>query len=162
MADKNTKGRKKKRGPKTLSGEQREIKKLSEKIDSLSSELRELRKSVVPREKIKETENDLYKEIRSLKNNLKDALKQISDNRESAENSAASLKKDISELRKLEEHVKKVDVIGVRRDIESLLARHKWLESRVDSIDLDGLIEKISELENIIITIKANTPLIIE
>ena len=84
------------------------------------------------------------------------------DNDEKAANRLDSMEKQVAELRRLEEHVKKVDVNGVRRDIESLDAKHKWLENRMDSINLDGIIEKITELEALIQGMKAVSPIVIE
>jgi division protein CdvB (Snf7/Vps24/ESCRT-III family) len=145
-----------------LSREDRDIRRLSGKIKVLSSELSELRKSATPREKTREIESDLYKEIRSLRNELKEFSKQASEGFEKTGNRMDSMQAGLTELRKLEEHVKRVDVMGVRRDIESLDSKHKWLENRIDKIDLDSLIDKIAELENVIMVIKANTPLIVE
>lgn len=139
-----------------------DLERLSGRLEALSSELREVKKSVVPRAKVREIEGDLYREIRSLKGELRDLSRQVSGNAERAGSSLASVQKELAELRKLEEHVKRVDVMGVRRDIESLGARHKWLENRMDSINLDGIIEKITELEALIEGVKAASPIVIE
>ena len=150
------------RAARKLSKEAREIERLSVKLKALSSELSEVKKSVTPHAKIKEIESDFYKEIRSLKADIRDLSKQVSDSAERTGNRMDSMENGLAELRKLEEHVKKVDVMGVRRDIESMGARQKWLENRMESINLDGIIEKITELESLIQGIKAASPIVIE
>lgn len=58
-----------------------------------------------------------------------------------------SLKMDIDSLKKTHDSLGKMDVSGLRRDIESLKTKNKWLEQQISNIDIEPIYDMIKEVD---------------
>jgi chromosome segregation ATPase len=143
-------------------GQHNPLERLSGALKDLSADVRELKRTATPFERTKAMENDVYREIDGLRRDIQALSKGVSDTSERHESKLAFLEKESSDMRGLERHIGSIDVAGLRRDIESLGEKQRRLEESVGRMDIDGIVEKLAELDSMLRSLKAASPVIIE
>jgi hypothetical protein len=72
------------------------------------------------------------------------------------------LKNELGDLKKIRDFMEKMDLSGLRRDIESLKAKSGWMEKQMENLDLEPLYELIKEVEGRVSSSRGTGPIIIE
>ncbi len=73
-----------------------------------------------------------------------------------------TLREGMDETKQAKEHVDNMDVSNIRRDMEALKQKSKYIEGHIERIDVRPLVNMIQEVENKVERLKASSALIIE
>ena len=93
---------------------------------------------------------------------LKESFKQVTDKMENFSSQMKSFETRMDEIRKIEDHIERLDLKQIRREIEILKTKEHWIVDNLEKLDMDPIFEKIQEVEHKINLLKATSPYVIE
>lgn len=135
------------------------IRKIEDMVKSLSSA-----QTQTPKVDIKSIDQRFSGQIDRMNVALKDSATKTKTELDRVSGDIRGVKREIDELKKVGTSFKTLDISGLRRDIESLKEKSKWLEQQVGNLDIEPLYELIKEIEDRVSTSSrvAPGPVIIE
>ena len=93
---------------------------------------------------------------------LKDDFRRVVDRMEEFKTQMDTFDDKIEHIKKIEDHIRKLDMKQMRREIEILKTKDHWIMDNLEKLDIDPLFEKIQEMQHEIRTVKATLPFVIE
>ncbi len=104
----------------------------------------------------------LHKRLEQMDKKINEISERHEEIFEKISNDINALNKKADGIKELEGEIKKLDLKYIKRDIESLKTKAEWIENNIEKIDLEPLLEKITEMESKIRVIRLSSPVIIE
>jgi chromosome segregation ATPase len=101
-------------------------------------------------------------EIDKLSSELTEQASKDRDRIEDLQSQLSSMKDVFKELRHIHEALKGVDVGALARDIESIKQKLSWIEQNQKPAGIDGLVERLEDVEAQLKGARLGSPLIIE
>lgn len=131
-------------------------------IRDMQIEIENIKRSTLSQTNIKTLESDFYREFERLSKDVKENLEKNRHTVDRMEAEVKFIKEDVARVLSIEDEMKRISAKAVERDIESLKAKSQWLETSMKGFDINPIVDKISELEKKIRTLKSSQPLIWE
>ena len=101
-------------------------------------------------------------EMERLSSGLKEELGRCKDMISDIRSQISGIHELFSEMREIHEALKGVDMKGMSREIESLKQKASWLEQSSGSANIDGIKERLEEIEMQMKGVRLGSPLVIE
>ncbi len=159
------------------SGLERSLKFIEKEVDKFAEEVLKNKEKIQElfslQKRLSMLENRIYeieskrfgemdKELKKLKEMIDETTKR---EREVNDKMAAELnliKEDIKALKSLEENIKNIGLKEIRREVEILKEKAKWMEENIEKFDIQPLYKLIKDIENKVDLLKISSPMILE
>ncbi len=134
----------------------KEVELLKKGMDSLKREVKKSREDIedMVRSETDGMEKNLEKRI--------EAIPEIQNSIKEIRASINSLSGRMNDIEKRSEEIKGLDIPGLKRDVEALKEKSRWLEESVEAIDMKRIMDMMKEVENRIESLRVSSPLVIE
>jgi len=141
-----------------------EIIKNRERIKSMEGSLKELSSSKAQAAEMgmKSIDEKVSAQLEKMDAAVRDSITKSGEELDKVVGDLKNLKSEIEGLKKLTEVLNTMDISGIRRDIESLKTKSKWLEQQIENVDIEPLYELIKEIEGRVSYSRTTSPVIIE
>ena len=106
--------------------------------------------------------NEIYNQFERMNENIKQSDKKTDDAIEKLNVEIKTLKENMNEAMKTREHIEKLDIPNIRRDMEVLRQKSEYLQNQLERINIEPLVEMVSEVENKMSVLQASSALVIE
>ena len=93
---------------------------------------------------------------------LKDDFTRVVEKMEEFHVKMNTFEGNMEDMKKVEDHIKRLDLKQLRREIEILKTKEHWIMDNLEKLDIDPVFEKIQEIEHNIKLLKATSPFVIE
>lgn len=134
------------------------IRKIEDMVKNLSSA-----QAQSPKVDIKSIDQRISSQLDRMDVALRDSASKTKSELDRIAGDIVGVKREVDELKKVSTSFKTLDISGLRRDIESLKEKSKWLEQQVGNLDIEPLYELIKEIEDrVSSTARSTAPVIIE
>ncbi|MFC2143976.1 hypothetical protein ACFLQO_01270 [Candidatus Aenigmatarchaeota archaeon] len=124
-----------------------EVVKNRERIKSMESSSSKMGSVNTGKIDVRGLEDKISNEIQTLNKSVMDNVSKSRQEVDRMGGEIRNLRRDIEEFKGLTSKLDNLDVAGLRRDIESLREKNKWLEQQINSLDMEPLYELIKEVE---------------
>ncbi len=140
-----------------------EVVKNRERIKSMESSSSKMGSINTGKIDVRGLEDKISNEIQTINKGVMDNVSKSRHEIDRMGGDIRNLRRDIEEFKGLTSKLDNLDVTGLRRDIESLRERNKWLEQQINSLDMEPLYELIKEVEGrVAMSSRSAAPVIIE
>ena len=124
-----------------------EVVKNRERIKSMESSSSKMGSVNTGKIDVRGLEDKISNEIQTINKSVMDNVSKSRQEVDRMGGEIRNLRRNIEEFKGLTSKLDNLDVAGLRRDIESLRERNKWLEQQINSLDMEPLYELIKEVE---------------
>ena len=105
---------------------------------------------------------EMYKQFERMNGLIKENDEQSDDSIEKLNVELKTLSEKIDEFNKAREHIEKLDIPNIRRDIEIIMQKNQYIENQLHSIDVQPLVSMVREVDSKLRTLESSSAMIIE
>ena len=152
------------RSEREVSGFLKDIGKNTEKLvklKELEADVKELG-SKLNKIDFKGLSQEIYTQFDKMNQGINESDKKIDDVIEKLNVEVNALKEQMKDVNTSKEHVEKLDIPNIRRDMEVLKQKSQYLEKHFESIDFQPIVDMVKDVENKVMGLQSSSALIIE
>jgi hypothetical protein len=141
-----------------------EVLKNKEKISEILALKKDLEivKSKVEGPAFKNLEEIIYGEFDKMNKIIEENKNMENEFAENMKREVSSIKKELEEMRKVEDKIKTLDVESFKRDMEAMKQKVKWVQDHIEAFDVLPLVELLKDVEGRVNDLKVSSPVIID
>ena len=144
-----------------LTKESASVNKRLDGLESVLSDINELKKRL---DKIdfKALSKEIYSQFEKMNDAIDKQEKASSSSIEKFNVELKSLSEKIDEFNKAREHIERLDIPNMRRDMETISQKNKFIEEQLHTIDVQPLVDMVKGVEEKVRDLQTSSALIIE